>query len=536
MMKTFCLATLLGISIAMTVPEAGSSGGALVDQDDLVVGANPDAPSAMSAPGGDGATAAAGAGGGCPGDVNGDGLVDVTDLLKVLGQWGRCNQCVADLDGNGQVDTLDLLEVLGSWGPCYTQGVWQVLPNSPLAPYYHHDDIFFIDENIAWVCNISGEIWKTTDAGDSWTRVWNQPGTSFRTLTFVDEMTGWVGNLGPDSWVDTTTDPNPLYATTDGGLTWTPILAKDISGQLPDGICGLQAIGPDTIHGAGRYAGDAYFISSTDGGASWVSQDLSTSYDAFVDVLFLTPDEGYITASNADGNAALLYTIDGGANWETVITNNAYHYWKIGFASDTFGYGVCWSGADADMWIQTYDGGETWTDRYFAGGYEANGIGFLNQYLGWIGGHEDNTYETTNGGNTWNLIQIDTVYGDAINKFLKVSDSVIYAVGNRVYKYSPEGAAAQAGPSPDGFDNSLCTLSASSCDGATALTYTVPEDDNVQITIYIRGGLIYDRPLDKHQQAGTYTIEFSAHDDTPVLYGAIVTGRYRQRIKFLNPR
>ncbi len=53
---------------------------------------------------------------GKPGDVNGDGVVDVLDLLEVLGAWGDCVGCPADLDGNGVVDVLDLLIVLGNWG------------------------------------------------------------------------------------------------------------------------------------------------------------------------------------------------------------------------------------------------------------------------------------------------------------------------------------------------------------------------------------------------------------------------------------
>jgi photosystem II stability/assembly factor-like uncharacterized protein len=334
--------------------------------------------------------------------------------------------------------------------------------------------------------------------------------------------------------VSSTKDTNPLYATTDGGLTWTPV--TNISGPLPDGICGLWAVGPDTIHGAGRYAGEAYYMSSTDGGASWVSQDLSTNYDAFVDVLFLTPDEGYLTASNSNGKAALLHTTDGGASWTTEKTNNSYHYWKIGMASDTFRYGVCWSGPDANKWIQTYDAGQTWTHQVFAGGYEANGIGFLDEQTGWIGGHELNTYQTTDGGTTWELIQIDKVYGDYINKFLKVGDSVMYAVGNRVYRYvHAQGSQGDPPWSPPEFDNSQCKLTVESSNGRTFITYTVPEDDNAQITVYERGGLIHARLIDEGHRAGTYTIEFNARDNTPVLYASIVTGRYRQKTRFRNP-
>jgi endonuclease/exonuclease/phosphatase family metal-dependent hydrolase len=53
------------------------------------------------------------------GDINDDGLVDVADLLLLLGAWGQCPDppadCDADLDGNGVVDVVDLLALLGNW-------------------------------------------------------------------------------------------------------------------------------------------------------------------------------------------------------------------------------------------------------------------------------------------------------------------------------------------------------------------------------------------------------------------------------------
>ena len=54
----------------------------------------------------------------CPADVTGDGVVDVLDLLAVLGKWGTCPGCPEDITGDGVVDVLDLLEVLAAWGPC----------------------------------------------------------------------------------------------------------------------------------------------------------------------------------------------------------------------------------------------------------------------------------------------------------------------------------------------------------------------------------------------------------------------------------
>jgi hypothetical protein len=51
------------------------------------------------------------------GDANGDGVVDVTDLLLVLGEWGSCPGCDGDLDLSGVVDVTDLLLVLARWSP-----------------------------------------------------------------------------------------------------------------------------------------------------------------------------------------------------------------------------------------------------------------------------------------------------------------------------------------------------------------------------------------------------------------------------------
>ena len=53
------------------------------------------------------------------GDLTGDGVVDVSDLLVLLGAWGSCGDgasCDADLNLDGTVDVSDLLMLLGNWG------------------------------------------------------------------------------------------------------------------------------------------------------------------------------------------------------------------------------------------------------------------------------------------------------------------------------------------------------------------------------------------------------------------------------------
>ncbi|MDY7108464.1 MAG: right-handed parallel beta-helix repeat-containing protein [Planctomycetota bacterium] len=52
------------------------------------------------------------------GDVDGNGVVDVVDLLLLLGDWGPCETdcCLTDLDASGTIDTADLQRLLGNWG------------------------------------------------------------------------------------------------------------------------------------------------------------------------------------------------------------------------------------------------------------------------------------------------------------------------------------------------------------------------------------------------------------------------------------
>jgi hypothetical protein len=67
----------------------------------------------------------------CPADIapppSGDLIVNVADLLAVIGAWGACanpNVCPADIApigspmGDDVVNVQDLLAVIGAWGTC----------------------------------------------------------------------------------------------------------------------------------------------------------------------------------------------------------------------------------------------------------------------------------------------------------------------------------------------------------------------------------------------------------------------------------
>ena len=54
----------------------------------------------------------------CPSDINGNGAIEVSDVLLVLSDFGCETGCnpLTDLDGDGAITVNDLLTVLSSFG------------------------------------------------------------------------------------------------------------------------------------------------------------------------------------------------------------------------------------------------------------------------------------------------------------------------------------------------------------------------------------------------------------------------------------
>ena len=64
----------------------------------------------------------------CPGDTNGDAVVNVDDVLNVLANWGAgpFEPPGADTNTDGVVNVTDFLRVLAGWGPCAGSGPYLV--------------------------------------------------------------------------------------------------------------------------------------------------------------------------------------------------------------------------------------------------------------------------------------------------------------------------------------------------------------------------------------------------------------------------
>jgi formylglycine-generating enzyme required for sulfatase activity len=94
----------------------------------------------------------------CVGDLNGDRIVNGSDLGILLGQWEQVG--TGDLDGNGFVSGSDLGLLLVAWGPCsVTVPSWATLVEAMPDP------AVVTDSTLRAAITASGMAWRVRDNG-----------------------------------------------------------------------------------------------------------------------------------------------------------------------------------------------------------------------------------------------------------------------------------------------------------------------------------------------------------------------------------
>lgn len=347
-----------------------------------------------------------------------------------------------------------------------TEGArWQALPTEPYRG--KQDDIVFVDAQNGLYANGLGRIFRTTDGGRHWEKVHDTPGTYFRALGMVDARHGFAGNIGTD-YFPGVTDTRPLYRTSDGGRTWTPI--DDPVVLAMRGVCAIDivhelfinagALGHRTVvHVGGRVGGPAHLLRSLDGGATWSMIDLSSQAGMIVDVKFFDAQRGLVFAATdpaiEKANALILRTEDGGETWTPVYrsTRGFEITWKGAFPTPEVGYATIQSydpdpAASRRYVAKTLDGGRTWTELPLVddAGVRAFGVGFLDAEHGWVGTNKGG-FETRDGGATWTRVELGRVV-NKIRVLHTLAGPLAYAIGADVYRFGPPLADLPAPPAP----------------------------------------------------------------------------------------
>ncbi|MCC7159246.1 MAG: T9SS type A sorting domain-containing protein [Ignavibacteria bacterium] len=306
---------------------------------------------------------------------------------------------------------------------------WQTLSSLPEA-MVRYEDLWFINENTGWVVEAGDDkIHKTTDGGLSFTFQFQDTGAGYmRSVAFNNANLGWVGTLG-----------GRLYRTTNGGTNWVRVDTQVV--PAPSGVCDISVVGSLTMYGSGRYIGPTNIIKTTDGGVSYENIDMG-AYSSFqVGIWFLNANTGFVGARSniISEGSVVLRTTDGGNSWAKVYKSNIQneHVWNLYFLNSLTGFGtierfVTGNGAI----VKTTNGGLNWVRIEIPiTGTDLDPVGFINANTGWVANHQqfiNSLKQTTNGGLNWTNLN----FGSSIHGIFVVNDSIAYASGGRVYKYT----------------------------------------------------------------------------------------------------
>jgi photosystem II stability/assembly factor-like uncharacterized protein len=241
-----------------------------------------------------------------------------------------------------------------------------------------HRKIQFMNANTGYVCGGStttadslGYMLKTTDGGQNW----NDLGYNFTQRVYSFEMvTDMIGYAG--------TSNNKIFKTTDAGATWTEQTSGH-SGTTHDFYD--MAFSTTEI---GYTAGNGGRMSkTTDGGATWTELTSPFGTSTVYDIHVMND-----TTIFAVGSSAKAYkSTDGGATFTQIFPGIAGTYFVCEFSETdpNLGFLSGYSSPDPQL-AKTTDGGDTWTPITFPAGFDKYGsmwgIGIIDSTTMWLTG------------------------------------------------------------------------------------------------------------------------------------------------------
>jgi len=252
--------------------------------------------------------------------------------------------------------------------------------------------IFALDANTAWVpmyrssgTNPQG-IYKTTDGGLTWIRqtsaIYDYALGAFPNIVhFWNENEGWCQGDPVDDYYE-------MYTTTDGGANWNRVPSRNIPAPLTGefGIVGYYDVVGDTIW-CGTNKGRVF--KSTDRGHLWTVCNPVGSL-TYVNIWFKDSMNGLLQDKGAATTGTLYETSDGGVNWTLVSHTGTVYYNDISYVPGTDNMYVS-TGADyqtpgATGASYSLDGGHSWTIYAGTEGTQFLATDWANDKCGYAGG------------------------------------------------------------------------------------------------------------------------------------------------------
>ncbi|MFZ5918181.1 MAG: VPS10 domain-containing protein [Chloroflexota bacterium] len=361
------------------------------------------------------------------------------------------------------------------------------------------------DDNTLWVGtqNVRG-IYKSTDAGQSWSRMDNgvveREGITFRGIS-VDpqnpdvvyaaaELSSWVWAGEPRNGREFDMTGGVVYKTIDGGQNWAPIWRGDnlaryvfIDPRDPDvlylstGIFDREAANSEPAKGT---PGGEGVLKSTDGGATWAHANDGLD-NLYVGTLFMHPHNPDVLLAGAGNNQydqgnGVYLTTDGGVSWQQVLHGDNINAVEFAASDPAIAYAgssgaVYRSGDGGRTWLRVSEGEDGWGPPGVRAGFpidfqvdprDANRI-FANEYGG-------GNFVSTDGGRTWAVASAGYTGAQVRDIAVDPASGRVYAAARSGLFVSGDGGSDWIGLStPPAFSMEWYVVAVDPADPSTGL-------------------------------------------------------------------
>jgi len=273
-------------------------------------------------------------------------------------------------------------------------------------------------------------------AYDDWTDA-KLPSTDgmIENVSLIDGMNGIACGL------NITGRKHMILQTSDGGDTWSIVDLSSVADFEPFNIYQKDvntwfAVGQNANQNSDDY-NKIMIIKTTDQGVSWTKMNLPDLKGYISAICFSSDNKGVITGDFNNGeNPIILYTNDGGANWqEANFKQETYQRARHPFFIDeNNGWVVLNSYKIGIKLLKTTDGGANWTEISNPVNEKGifSGVYFVDENIGWIygliteGKRHGFLYVTKDGGMSWHNVDLRIPNGNG-NETVGLDEVAIFS-------------------------------------------------------------------------------------------------------------
>ena len=381
----------------------------------------------------------------------------------------------------------------------------------------------FVNGNTGYVCGKNGLIFKTLNAGQSWSKLFTYAHLNLVSIKAIDEnniIAGGYSMIGGAGL-------NVLLKSTNGGMNFTNSepnidnseiryfnFPKNSSSGKDIYLITEKSLWPP-IHGS-------YYIlfRSIDFGVNWYS--LYSNYNYFSSAFFYNEITGYIGFNSGE----IKRTTNGGGSWHDLSVNaggDMVH--NIFFPSPDTGY------VTGNVLKKTTNGGNSWftvSDSSFTPG----SIFFKDNNNGILYGNGRIQYTTT-GGAHW----IPQISVGGVNSITVTENNKGYGVGNRgLLMYNNNSFIVGINNSSDLIPekSELYQNYPNPFNPTTKITFEIPFSGNVKLIVFDLLGREIKSMLNEKLSPGKYSYDFDGSDlPSGVYYYKLVTDNFIETKKMI---